>query len=278
MADLFLKQAEIYQKSRPSYPRKLFDFIASKTASHDVVWDVATGSGQAATSLASIYESVIGTDASKNQLENAPKLPNVRYECTSPNISMSELEEKIGTESSVDLVTVAQALHWFDHDTFYNRVKWVLKKPNGVIAAWCYTLPKVDDEFDSVVRKFYAVSKPYTALVVGLLDDKYSNIKFPFDPVDGCVDTGPFEFEIKQVMSLGELFTYIRSWSSYQTAKDKGVELLSDRVMEEFRNAWKEDENGERIVTFPVYLRIGKVGDGSPVMQPRYSDWIAERT
>ncbi|KAJ0582630.1 putative trans-aconitate 3-methyltransferase [Helianthus annuus] len=261
MADLFLKQAKQYWKTRPGYPQQLFDFIASKTPCHDFVWDVGTGNGQAAVSLASIYKSVMGTDTSKNQLEFAPKIPNVRYECTSPNISMFELEEKIGIESSVDLVTVASALHWFDHDAFYSQVKWILKKPNGVFAAWCYTDPKIDDEFDPVFKKFYVESKPYWEKARGFVDDKYSSIKFPFDPVDGCDHTGPFEFETKQMMNLDGFFMYIRSWSAYQTAKDKGVELLSDRVIEEFRNAWKEDTNVEKCVTYPIYLRIGKAED-----------------
>ncbi|MFS7933188.1 putative trans-aconitate 3-methyltransferase [Helianthus anomalus] len=261
MADLFLKQANQYWKTRPGYPQQLFDFIASKTPCHDVVWDVGTGSGQAAVSLASIYKSVIGTDTSKNQIEFAPKLPNVRYECTSPNMSMSELEAKIGAESSVDLVTVAQALHWFDRDAFYNQVKWILKKPHGVFAAWCYTTPKIDDEFDHVFHKFYAESKPYWESQRGLVDDKYTTVKFPFDPLDGCDHTGPFEFETNQPMSLDAFLTYVRSWSAYQTAKDKGVELLSDGVIDEFRKAWKEDTNVEKSVTYPIYLRIGKAGD-----------------
>lgn len=174
---------------------------------------------------------------------------------------MSELESKIGKESSIDLVTVAQALHWFDHDTFYNQVKWILKKPNGVIAAWCYTMSKTNDEFDPVFHNFYLESKPYWDSLRGLVDDKYTTIKFPFDPVDGCDHTGPFEFETKRLMTLGEFLTYIKSWSAYQTAKEKGVELLNDGVIEAFTNAWKGDENGRKIVTYPVYLRIGKVGD-----------------
>ncbi|KAI3777197.1 hypothetical protein L1987_46993 [Smallanthus sonchifolius] len=260
MANLFLKQAKQYSVARPGYPQQLFDFIASKTPTHDVVWDVGTGSGQAAISLANIYKSVIGTDTSTKQLGFAPKHPNVRYECTSPNLSMSELEEKIGTESSVDLVTVAQALHWLDPDTFYNQVKWILKKPSGVISAWCYTIPKMDDEFDPVFQNFYSESKPYWDSLRGLVDDKYTSIKFPFDPVDGCDHTGPFEFQTEKLMNLGEFCAYIRSWSAYQTAKDQGVELLNDDVIEEFTKAWKEDGNGQKSVTYPVYLRIGKVG------------------
>lgn len=176
-------------------------------------------------------------------------------------MSMSELEEKIGTQSSIDLVTIAQALHWFDHDTFYDQVKWILKKPNGVIAAWCYISPEIDEQFDPIFQKFYSESKPYWDSVRGLVDDKYKSIKFPFEPVDGCDHTGPFEFRSTKLMSLDEFFTYIKSWSAYQTAKEKGVELLNDSVIEEFKRAWNEDENGQKSVTYPVYLRIGKVGD-----------------
>lgn len=261
MANLFLKQAKQYSKTRPGYPQQLFDFIASKTPTHDVVWDVGTGSGQAAVSLASIYKSVIGTDTSNTQLEFAPKLPNIRYECTSATISMSELEQKIGKESSIDLVTVAQALHWFDNDTFYNQVKYILKKPNGIIAAWCYTIPEIDDQFDPIFHKFYKESNPYWDALRGLVDDKYTSIKFPFGPVDGCDHTGPFEFRSTKLMSLDEFFMYIKSWSAYQTAKEKGVELLNENVVNEFTKAWNEDENGQKSVTYPVYLRIGKVGE-----------------
>ncbi|KAK1422027.1 hypothetical protein QVD17_24868 [Tagetes erecta] len=260
MAERFLKQAKEYSKARPGYPKELFDFIASKTLCHDVAWDVGTGSGQAAASLASIYKNVIATDTSIKQLEFAPKLSNIRYECTSPNMSMSELEQKIGPESSIDLVTVAQALQWFDLDTFFNQVKWVLKKPNGVIAVWCYTIPNVDDEFDLVLKKSYMESKPYSVgSARGMMEDKYASIKFPFAPVDGCDHTGPFEFQTKKLMTLDEFLTYVRSTAAYQTAKDQGVELLNDGMIEEFTSAWKEDANEQKSVSFPVYLRIGKL-------------------
>ncbi|KAK1422025.1 hypothetical protein QVD17_24866 [Tagetes erecta] len=260
MAEGFVKQAKQYSEARPRYPPEMFDFIASKTPCHDVAWDVGTGNGQAATSLVSIYKSVVATDTSKKQLEFAPKLSNIRYECTSPNMSMSELEEKIGPESSVDLVTVAQALQWFDLDTFYNQVKWILKKPSGVIAVWCYTLPNIDDEVDLVLQKSYMESKSYlVGLAREMIEDKFANIKFPFDPVAGCDHTGPFEFQTKKLMTLDELFTFIRSASPYQTAREQGVELLNDGVIEEFKRAWKEDANCQKNVVFPVYLRIGKL-------------------
>ncbi|KAK3000251.1 hypothetical protein RJ639_024074 [Escallonia herrerae] len=262
MADLFLKQAKQYSEGRPSYPHELFDFIASTTHTHDLAWDVGTGNGQAAASLAGIFKNVIATDTSLKQLEFAPKLPNVRYQCTPPVMSMAELERDIAAEASVDLVTIAQALHWFDLPTFYQQLKWVLKVPNGVIAAWCYTVPEVNDNFDSVFLKFYKIdSKPYWDPARKLVDDKYKSIDFPFEPVDGFDHTGPFEFKSERLMSLEEFFTYIRSWSAYQTAREKGVELLRDDVKEELKRAWTEDGIDHKVVKFPVHLRAGKVGN-----------------
>ncbi|KAL3534551.1 hypothetical protein ACH5RR_003012 [Cinchona calisaya] len=262
MADLFLKQAEQYSSSRPTYPDQLFQFIASKTPCHDLVWDVGTGSGQAAVPLASIYKNVVATDTSPKQLEFATKLPNIRYQCTPPKLSMAELEHNIAAESSVDLVTIAQSLHWFDFATFYQQVKRILKKPNGVIAAWCYTIPEINPVVDAVFRKFYTVdSDPYWEPERKLVDNKYETIDFPFEAVDGLDHTGPFEFKTDRVMDLEGFFSYIRSWSSYQTAKDKGVELLNGNVVQDFKSAWNEDGISEKVVTAPIYLRIGKVGN-----------------
>ncbi|KAG8367838.1 hypothetical protein BUALT_Bualt16G0114300 [Buddleja alternifolia] len=264
MAQLFIKQAKQYSVGRPSYPQELFNFIASKTPSHDLAWDVGTGSGQAAQALANIYKNVIATDTSPKQLEFAPKLPNIKYQCTSPNISMSDLQHDIGSQSSFDLVTIAQAMHWFDLPTFYQQVKWILKKPNGVIAAWCYTVPEVNTHVDSLFQKFYTINAgPYWESPRELVDKKYETIDFPFEPVDELEHNGPFRFDSEKVMDVEDYFTYLRSWSAYQTAKEKGVELLTDNVIQDFKRVWNETGKIEKIVTFPIYLRIGKVGSSN---------------
>ncbi|CAI0452242.1 unnamed protein product [Linum tenue] len=268
MAELFIKQAAEYAKTRPSYPKQLFDFIASKTPSHDLVWDAGTGSGQAAVSLAGIYKTVIATDTSSTQLDHAPRLPNVHYGRTPPVIPTADLPHLIAGESTVDLVTVGQALHWFDLPSFYKQAQWVLKKPNGVIAAWCYCTPEIDPAVDPVFDSFYRFdSAPYWDPQRKLVDDRYRGVDFPFEAVAGADNTGPFKFVTEQGMDLDGFFTYLRSWSAYQTAKERGVELLGDAVMEKFRRAWNDDggENQVKVVKFPVYLRIGKVGIAPPV-------------
>ncbi|KAJ8760171.1 hypothetical protein K2173_011027 [Erythroxylum novogranatense] len=262
MAKLFVNQAKQYAGTRPTYPPELFHFIASKTPAHDLVWDVGTGSGQAAQSLSCFYKNVVGTDTSLQQLQMAPKLPNVRYHQTPPILSQDKLEQIVSTQSGVDLVTIAQALHWFDHPKFYEQVKWVLKKPHGTIAAWCYTVPEVNDSVDAVFKPFYSIeSNPFWEPERKHVDDRYSSIEFPFEPVEGTDRTGPFEFVAEKLMNLEEYFTYIRSWSAYQTAKEKGVELLKDEVIESFKLAWNKDGPEQKVVRFPIFLRIGKVGN-----------------
>ncbi|GAB4851727.1 hypothetical protein Ancab_031129 [Ancistrocladus abbreviatus] len=274
MAELFLKQAKQYpegrptyqakqySEGRPTYPAELFQFIASKTPCHDLAWDVGTGTGQAIKPLAEIYKNVIGTDTSNKQLEYAPKLPNVRYHQTPPTMTIAELQQIVGPPSTVDLVTVAQAMHWFDLPKFYDRVKLILKKPDGVIAAWCYTGPEVNPTFDSVFDTYYNVHVgPYWQKPRELVDQRYETIEFPFEPVEGLDTTGPIEFKAaERLMSLDDFFGYLRSWSAYNTAKEKGVELLTEEVVEKFRKAWEEDGNGKKVVRFRVYLRIGRVG------------------
>ncbi|KAL1206845.1 hypothetical protein V5N11_001864 [Cardamine amara subsp. amara] len=267
MAKLFIKQAEQYAAARPNYPIKLFEFIASKTPCHDLAWDVGAGSGQASRSLAGIYKKVIATDTSSKQLEFAAKLPNVRYELTPPVMSSSEIEQLVAPESSVDLVTVAQALHWFDLTSFYSNVKHVLKKPNGVIAAWCYTNPEVNAAVDEVFQRYYEEKLgPYWDKARRLVEDGYRGIEFPFEKVEDDDESTesqsfPVRFVAEREMVLEEYVTYLRSSSAYQTAKEKGVELLTAEIEGEFADSWKEDGKEKKTVRYPIHLLIGKVGN-----------------
>lgn len=209
--------------------------------------------------LAGIYETVVATDASAQQLANAPPLPNVIYRHTPPAIPPDELQLHVAEPGSVDVVTVAQGLHWFDLPSFYALARRALRRPSGVLAAWCYTGPRVDDRFDAVLDRFYAASQPYWAPERRLVEQRYAGVEFPFDPVEGEEHTGPFEFAAPREMDLAAFLTYVRSWSAYQTALEKGVDLLDEAAEAEFRRAWGVDAAAARLVRFPVYLRIGRV-------------------
>ncbi|CAB4286665.1 unnamed protein product [Prunus armeniaca] len=261
MADLFIKQSKQYAKARPDYPKRSLITLPPRpiaTTSHGTSAPVTARLPVPSWDLQECHSHRY----KPKQLELAIKLPNIRYEHTPAVLSIAEIEQKLAPKSSIDLVIVAQALHWFDLPTFYQGVNWVLKKPNGVIAAWCYTVPRVNNVVDTVFDRFYTVDvDPYWDPQRKLVDNKYRSIDFPFAPVDGEDNTGPFEFMTERLMDLDGFFTYIRSWSAYQTAKEKGVELLSDDVIAAFREAWNDGGDGNKAVKFPVNLRIGRVGN-----------------
>lgn len=208
---------------------------------------------------------MVATDASEKQLEFAVKVENVRYEHTPSSMTMAEVEQKVAREGTLDLVTIAQALHWFDLGALYEQVRMVLKKPEGVIAAWCYNVPRVSDGVDSVFDEYAIELNPYWDPARALVDNNYRSIEFPFEAVEGCEGTGPFEFVTEKEMRVEDYLTYLRSGSAYQTAKEKGVELLREDVVHRFESAWSEEDGSHshshiRVAKFPVYLRIGKVG------------------
>jgi ubiquinone/menaquinone biosynthesis C-methylase UbiE len=112
--DHFSKQAPGYAKFRPRYPQKLFDYLGSIAPTRQLAWDCGTGNGQAAVGLASVFERVIATDASDKQIANAGSHQRVEY-----RVAPAENSE-IGSES-IDLIMVAQALHWFDLRNYSHR-------------------------------------------------------------------------------------------------------------------------------------------------------------
>lgn len=263
-AGLFDRQAREYADGRPQYPPELFSFIATHTPHRRLAWDVGTGSGQAALSLCEIFESVIATDVSEQQISYAPRRPNIKYAVTPRAMSVEELESTVAAEGSVDLVTVAQALHWFDLETFYGHVKHVLRKPGGVFAAWCYREPVVNPSVDRVFEDLYGPSLlPFWDPARRLVDDEYASLSFPFRGVvqegseEGEWTTAPIKFWAKKEMGLDGFMTYLRSWSPYQTAKATGVDLLDEQMVARFKDAWGGIE--VKTISWPVFLRIGIV-------------------
>jgi ubiquinone/menaquinone biosynthesis C-methylase UbiE len=145
--DLFSKQSKKHAVSRPTYPASLFDFLAGLVDCKDLAWDCATGNGQAAVALSKYFRQVIANDISKEQIENAKRKGNIRY-------GVFAAEKTTLAASSVDLITVAQALHWLNFKEFYKEAKRVLRK-GGVIAAWSYGLHSISPEIDKVTHRLY---------------------------------------------------------------------------------------------------------------------------
>lgn len=241
--DHFSKQAADYAKFRPQYPQELFDYLGNTAPSRQLVWDCGTGNGQAAVGLASVFDRVIATDASEKQIANAKPHDRVEYRVASAETS--------GIDSAtIDLIMVAQALHWFDLDRFYAEAQRVLR-PNGVLAASAYNLLHIESRIDEVVNRYYyevvgSFWPPERELV-----EQFAALPFPFDEFD------PPKFEMNARWNLDHLVGYLRSWSSTQRfiAAKKSDPL--EQIMDDLRNAWDEPQRTRRVI-WPLTLRVGR--------------------
>jgi SAM-dependent methyltransferase len=240
--DHFSKQTADYAKFRPGYPQKLFDYLGSIAPSRQLAWDCGTGNGQAAVRLASVFERVIATDASEKQIANAPSHKIIEY-----RVAPAE-NSGIGSET-IDLIMVAQALHWFDLDRFYAEARRVLK-PDGVLAASAYNLLHIDPAIDEVInRYYYEVVGPFWPPERRLVEE-FANLPFPFQKID------PPSFEMTAHWDLAHLLGYLRTWSSTQRfIAAKGDDPL-EQIADDLRNVWGKPEQ-MRTVAWPLTMRIG---------------------
>lgn len=242
--DHFSDRASFYARYRPDYPAALFEYLAGAVPQREVAWDCGTGSGQAALGLAQYFSQVIATDPSEEQIQNA-----VWHEKISYTVAPAEKTEIISR--SVDLITVAQAVHWFDMERFYNEARRVLK-PDGVLAIWCYGLSRINPAIDRVVQHYYAnIVGPYWPPERRYIDEKYRTIPFPFTELPTP------ENYMKAEWDMNELIGYLRTWSATQRFQVKnGLDPL-DIVRRLLIKNWGDPQT-RRTVRWPLYLRMGR--------------------
>lgn len=241
--DHFSNQAEQYAQHRPSYPPALIDWISAQATQQELAWDAATGNGQAAVALATHFARVYATDASAEQIQRAESHPRVVYACEPAEAC--ELPTK-----SVDLVTVAQAAHWFDHDRFNAEIMRVAK-PGATVAIWCYELCRVDPQLDPIHLDYYQSLDPYWPAERALIENGYRTIPFPFEEI--C---DPPRFELTCDWQADEFLGYLSSWSATQRCKAATAADPLQPVADILRRQWGEQR---RQVSWPITLRVGRV-------------------
>jgi SAM-dependent methyltransferase len=251
--DHFSQQAADYAKFRPRYPRELFEYLGNVAPSPLLAWDCGTGNGQAAVGLASVFDHVIATDASPKQIESVQSHEHVEYR-------VAPAENSSIKSGTVDLIIVAQALHWFDLDRFYAEACRVLKS-DGVLAASAYNLLHVEPDIDEVVnRYYYEVVGPFWPPERKLVE-QFADLPFPFHRVDAP------KFEMTARWNLDHLLGYLQTWSSTQRfIASTGANPL-EQIMDELRGAWG-DPDGTHRVSWPLTLRVGAQTQGAAVSSP----------
>lgn len=214
--NLFNEKSEYYAKARPQYPEEIYEYLVTVCHDHKTVWDGACGNGQAAVGLARYFERIEATDISEGQIANAIQHPKVTY-------TVQSSEKTDFHDNQFDLVSIAQALHWFDYQLFWPEVKRVLKS-RGVFAAWGYSWFSIEDRIDAIIQEeFLRHLEPYWAPQNKLLWDYYRNIPFPFERL------ATPEIEMKMIWNLNQLFAYLHSWSATRHCIEKtGSAFMSD--------------------------------------------------
>ena len=260
--DHFESVAQYYGAFRPKYPSQLFEIIAQQCVEHKHVWDCATGSGQAAVALASIFETVTATDASEAQLQNREPHDRVSYRVAPAQASGL-------AAGSVDVITVAQALHWFPLNAFFAECERVLK-PGGILAAWTYGLfGTTSDAINSIVQTYYhKVVGPYWPPERALVDDCYRSITLPFDPLI-LPELIQSPLSIEQDWNLTELKGYLRSWSaSGSFVKALGQDPI-DLISNDLAAVWGKPTQRHKI-TLPLTLYITRKPYPGPLDTPTH--------
>lgn len=244
MKDNFSTQAKQYAQFRPTYPQALYDFIYQEIKSTELAWDCATGNGQVAVELAKKFAQVYATDISEKQLANAPQLSNVTYQVERAEATHFENE-------CFDLITVAQAIHWFDFDKFFGEVKRTLK-PDGLFVAIGYDLMKIDEEIDALIYHLYdAILGKYWDEERRHIEQAYRTIPFPLKEIN-CP-----ELVILTEWNFDQLIGYLNTWSSLQHYLKTHQQNPIEFIINDLKSAW--GSAATKKVRFPLILKAGRV-------------------
>ena len=243
MKDFFSSQSKVYAAFRPTYPKALYDFIFRHLIDKKVAWDCATGNGQVAKYLAAYFNEVYATDISQQQLDHAVREKNIFY-------SKSQAEKTGFRDNQFDLITVAQALHWFDQKLFFEEAARVAK-PNAFVAVWGYGLLYIDPVIDDLIMEFYKDKVgPYWDEARKLVETEYRSITFPFAEIK----TPSFSIQVQ--WTIDQLAGYLSSWSATQKyVAERGHDPVSPFV----KTLQKHWQRTEMMASLPIFMRLGQV-------------------
>jgi SAM-dependent methyltransferase len=207
-------------------------------------WDCGTGSGQAAVALAEWFAEIDATDVSAQQIANAAPHERVHY-------SVQPAEHTSFSNGHFSLVTVAQALHWFDSRLFWPEVHRVLQ-PGGICAAWTYSWPFLSEALDAIIAtRLLNVIKDYWAPQNQIAWDAYVAVPFPFH------EFAPPRFDMQVTWNLAQFTAYLGTWSATRRCIETNGAAFFDTFRSELEAAWGEPAT-PRIVRMEFFCRVGR--------------------
>lgn len=240
--DHFSGHAGDYAAHRPSYPPELFHWLAGQAPGRSLAWDCATGNGQAAIPLAEHFDKVVASDASREQVARAVPHPKISYR-------VEPVEQSHCNSGSIDLVTAAQAYHWFDHAAFHREAGRVVK-PDGILAVWAYPLAVIDVDVDAVVYELYQNwLGSYWPAERQHLENGCMDLPLPWPEI-----AAP-RFEMSARWTLPALIGYLETWSAMRRYMAVEGRNPLETLRPELAKAWGDTEC-VKTVRWPLILRV----------------------
>lgn len=240
--------AKDYAKYRPKYPAELFEFLSSICCEHNKAWDCACGNGQAALGLAPYFDEIIATDISEEQI--ARSIPNEKIKFYQASAENSGLPSH-----SIDLITAATSIHWFNKQKFFDEAERILKR-EGILAVWNYTnMTTINHRIDAVIDylndKILGDKDYWPEEAYNLFKEGY-NFEFPFKIVPVP------EMTMEHTWTLDEMIKYLHTWSGVNVYIKKNNSDPIDLIYEDLKAAWG-DENIKRKIIWKLLFAARRV-------------------
>lgn len=243
--DNFSAGSASYKKFRPVYPAELYDYIYNFVTDYNRAWDCGTGNGQVANVLSSRFNEVVATDLSEQQISQASVKPNVNYKVHRAEQPFLEIQK-------FDLITVGQAVHWFDLSLFFQNVSNHLSD-SGLLALWGYGLLRcVDTNVEEAIDHFdQHIVGPYWDEERKHIDESYSRM---YHSSLILIDSDDRHF-IKVEWSSDRLKSYLKTWSSVKHFINKNKTDPVDLFFNQFVCL---SFDGLRTFQFPIFTKLFK--------------------
>jgi len=242
--DHFSSHAAAYAAHRPGYPAELAAWLASIAPASGLALDVGCGSGQLSLLLADRFEKVVATDPSAQQITNATPHDRIDYR-------VAPAESSDLPDASADLITAAQAAHWFDLPAFFAEARRSLK-PDGAIALISYAGMEARSEIEAITERFRLVTiGPYWPPERAMVENRYRDIALPFAPIE------PPRLFIEVRWPLTALIGYLDTWSAVRVMEREIGRAPFEAVTAELAEAWG-DPMSARIIRWPLTIVAGR--------------------